>query len=190
MTAAHECGAIRVSDPRPGVAAPQPQPGPLSWLARQRKYSYFLPWVPSDARILDLGCAGNWFKAGAAKRGWTNVVGLDLAPPADIIGNVFDWRELGIEPHSFDAVVAFEVLEHGDFAPVIRELLKPAGFLFATTPVPRMDRVCQALEKLGALQRRTSPHSHLTDLRQVNGFEVVDRKIKAAISQWAVLRPS
>jgi 2-polyprenyl-3-methyl-5-hydroxy-6-metoxy-1,4-benzoquinol methylase len=189
MTEARDPGALGVTDVGPAAPPLRPRSGPLSWLARQRKYAYFLPWVPKDARILDLGCAGNWFKQGAAQRGWTGVTGLDLAPPADIVGNVFDWRELGIEPHSFDAVTAFEVLEHGDFSAVIHDLLKPSGYLFATTPVPRMDGVCHALERVGALQQRTSPHTHLTDLRELPRFDVVDRKIKALISQWSVLRP-
>jgi hypothetical protein len=93
-----------------------------------------------------------------------------------------------MKPHSWDAITAFEVLEHGDFAPTFRELLRPRGLLFATTPVPRMDPVCHALERIGLLQRRTSPHSHLTDLRRVSGFEVASWRVKAGVSQWAVLR--
>jgi hypothetical protein len=49
--------------------------------------------------------------------------------------------------------------------------------------------VCQFMEALHLLQRRTSPHSHLTDLRHLAHFEVVERRLKAAVSQWAVLRP-
>jgi 2-polyprenyl-3-methyl-5-hydroxy-6-metoxy-1,4-benzoquinol methylase len=163
--------------------------GPLSNVARRGKVSYFLPQVPKDARILDIGCSDNWFRRAAAAKGWTNVVGLDLKAPADIVGNVFDWRDLGLEPHSFDAVVAFEVLEHGDFGRPIHELLKGDGLLFATTPIPRMDPFCHLMEKLHLLQQRTSPHTHLTDLRHLEGFEVVERKIKAGVSQWGVLRP-
>lgn len=167
---------------------PRPHPGPLSWLARRGKLRYFLPYVERDASILDVGCSTNWFKRSANKRGWTNVTGLDLAAPADIVGDVFNWPYLGLHAGSWDAITAFEVLEHADFAPVFHQLLKPGGLLFATTPVPAMDPVCHALERVGLLQRRTSPHTHLTNLREVSGFEVVDYKIKAGISQWAVLR--
>jgi SAM-dependent methyltransferase len=166
-----------------------PRLGPLSGLARRGKLAYFLPKVPHQARILDVGCSDNWFHHAAASRGWPNVIGLDLKPPADVVGDVFDWHELGLEPNSFDAVVAFEVLEHGDFAQPIRDLLKPDGLLFATTPIPRMDPFCRVMERLHLLQQRTSPHSHLLDLRQLDGFDVVERKIKAMVSQWAVLRP-
>ena len=163
--------------------------GPLSWVARNGKLDFFLPMLPKSARILDLGCADNWFKGAAAERGWRNVVGIDLAPPADVVGDVNRWRELGLEPHSFDAIVAFEVVEHGDFSQPMHDLLKPDGFLMVTTPVPRWDPVCRAFEALHLLQKRTSPHTHLVDLRSFPRFTVVDRRVKAVISQWAVLRP-
>ncbi len=170
------------------ATAPPPRPGPLSWLARRGKLRYFLPYVAPDASILDVGCSTNWFKRSANDQGWTNVTGLDLAPPADIVGDVFSWPQLGLLAGSWDAITAFEVLEHGDFAPVFHQLLRPGGLLFATTPVPAMDPVCHALERVGLLQRRTSPHTHLISLRELPGFEVVDYQIKAGISQWAVLR--
>ena len=163
--------------------------GPLSDLARQGKLKYFLRRVDKQAVILDIGCSNNWFKDAAGARGWSNVVGLDLYPPADIVGDVLEWRSLGLEPHSFDAIVAFEVIEHGDFSRVMWDLLKPDGLLFATTPIPRMDPACRVLERMGLLQRRTSPHTHLTDLRRLPYFSVLERRIRAGVSQWAVLRP-
>ncbi|MHB1534526.1 MAG: class I SAM-dependent methyltransferase [Acidimicrobiales bacterium] len=163
--------------------------GPLSEIARRGKINFFLSRVGREARILDVGCSDNWFKKAAGARGWNNVTGIDLAPPADIVGSIFDWRNLGLVAHSFDAVVAFEVVEHGDFSRPIWDLLKPGGLLFATTPVPALDPICQILEQLYLLQRRTSPHSHLTDLRRLPLFEPVEHRVKAVISQWAVLRP-
>lgn len=163
--------------------------GPLSNVARRGKVRYFLDRVPREARILDVGCADNWFKRAAAVRGWTNVTGIDLCLPADLVGSVFDWERLGLQAHSFDAITAFEVIEHGDFSQPMWWLLKPQGLLFATTPVPAFDPVCKLFERARLLQKRTSPHSHLTDLRDLPRFEVVERQIKAVISQWAVLRP-
>lgn len=163
--------------------------GPLSWVARNGKLDYFLPMLPKSARILDLGCADNWFRGAAADRGWHNVVGIDLVPPADIVGDVNRWAELGLEAHSFDAIIAFEVVEHGDFAQPMHDLLKPDGLLMATTPVPRWDPVCKLFEAFHLLQKRTSPHSHLIDLRDFPQFTIVERRIKAVISQWAVLSP-
>lgn len=181
---------VRVPEPEhASPATPVHRLGPLSNLARHGKVRFFLGRLPQNARILDVGCSDNWFKRAAAAKGWTNVTGLDLNPPADVVGSVFEWRSLGLEPHSFDAIVAFEVLEHGDFAQPIWELLKPGGVLMATTPIPRMDPFCRFMERLHLLQQRTSPHSHLCDLRDLPYFAVEERRVKAGISQWGLLRP-
>jgi hypothetical protein len=92
--------------------APKRRLGPLSGVARRRKVRFFLDFLPQTARILDVGCADNWFKVTASNRGWTNVVGLDLHPPADVVGNIFDWQALGLEPHSFDAIMAYRTVFH------------------------------------------------------------------------------
>ncbi len=145
---------------------------------------------PEDASILDVGCASGWVKAWASPRGWDGVVGIDLSPPADIVGDVRDWKELGLEPHSFDVIVAFEVIEHCDIASALLDLLRPNGLLMVTTPVPRFDWICKALESSRILQPRVGPHSNLVDLRDYAGFAVVDRRVKAVIAEWGVLRPS
>lgn len=173
------------------VAAIRPRRlGPLSGVARRAKLDYFLPKLPKDSRILDVGCGDSWFKKGASERGWTNVIGLDLEPPADIVGDVRDWRDLGLSAGSFDAIVAFEVVEHGDFSSALLALLKSDGLLILTTPVPRMDPVCRVLEAMRLLQQRSSPHTHLIDLRKFPKFDIVERRIKAGVSQWGVLRPA
>ena len=172
--------------------APAPAPrrrlGPLSGVARRGKLTWFLSHLPQDARILDVGCADGWFGAAARARGFTDVVGCDLEGPADIVGDIRSWPALGLEPHSFDAIVAFEVIEHGDFAPTFWQLLKPGGLLCATTPIPHMDAFCEALERVRLLQERGSIHTHLTDLRELREFEPVRYEHKAFVSQWGLLR--
>lgn len=128
---------------------------------------------------------GRW----AAERGYVDVTGVDVVPPADVVGDVRDWRALGLAAHSFDVVIAFEVVEHGDYAEAIHDLLKPEGRLMATTPVPRFDWACRIAERLGLFQKRTSPHTHLVDLRKFPRFDCAERVIKGGISQWAVLTP-
>lgn len=184
------------TDPRasPGAITGLPWPkrrlGPLSGVARRGKIKFFLERLDPSARILDVGCADNWFKQAAAAQGFGHVTGLDLHPPADVVGDVREWRSLGLHAHSFDAIVAFEVIEHGNFSDPFHELLKPSGVLMATTPVPMFDPLCQVMEALRLLQRRTSPHTNLTDLRALRRFDTVERRVKAGVSQWAVLRPS
>ncbi len=162
----------------------------LSAYARRRKLEFFFARLPRDAEVLDVGCADGWVGRWAREHGWTNVLGLDLNPPADVVGDVNRWDELGLRPASFDAVVAFEVVEHGDLAGALRSLLKPGGLLLVTTPVPHLDWACRLMEAVGMLQRRTSPHTHLVDLRDYPGFRVVHREVKGLVSQWAVLTPS
>ena len=163
--------------------------GIFSAWAQRKRIEWFLPRLATDAHILEVGCADGWFGRAAADRGYQDITGLDLEPPADIVGDVLEWRDLGLSAHSFDAIVAFEVVEHGDFSDALHDLLKPGGWLMATTPVPRMDGLGRLLEGVGLIQRRSSPHSHLVDLRQFPRFRVVDRKVMSGISQWGILEP-
>jgi 2-polyprenyl-3-methyl-5-hydroxy-6-metoxy-1,4-benzoquinol methylase len=111
----------------------------VAWLrdyARRRKLEWFFAAVPKDAVVLDVGCADGWVGRWLRSRGWTSVTGVDLEPPADHVGDVRAWPELGLPARGFDVIVAFEVVEHGDLADALHDLLKPDGQLFATTPVP------------------------------------------------------
>jgi len=166
--------------------------GDSAWLsryARRKKLEFFFRKVPSDASILDVGCASGWVKRWAQERGWSNVTGSDLTPPADVVGDIRNWRQLGLSAHSFDIIVAFEVVEHEDLATALHELLKPDGRLMVTTPVPRLDWACKAMERLGLLQRRTGEHTHLIDLRDYPEFRIIDRRVKGLVAQWAILSP-
>jgi cyclopropane fatty-acyl-phospholipid synthase-like methyltransferase len=178
---------VRVVDT--GRVPSAPAAPPLSRIARERKLRYFFDRIAPGAAILEVGCADGWVGRWAAEHGH-HVTGLDLHPPADIVGDVRDWAALGLAPHSFDVIIAFEVIEHGDFTAALRDLLKPDGRLMVTTPVPRMDWACRLGEAVGLLQRRTSPHTHLVDVRDVPGFTVVDRRVVGLIAQWGVLRPA
>jgi 2-polyprenyl-3-methyl-5-hydroxy-6-metoxy-1,4-benzoquinol methylase len=169
----------------PTIASP-----PISELARRKKLEFFFSRIDPSARILDLGCADGWVGRWAAEHGYADVTGVDVVPPADVVGDVRDWHALGLAAHSFDVVIAFEVVEHGDYADAIHELLKPDGRLMATTPVPRFDWVCRIAENVGLFQKRTSPHSHLVDLRQFPRFDCAERVVRGGVAQWAVLRPA
>src|SRR5438093_1241994 len=83
------------------------------------------------------------------------------AGPADIVGDIRSWRSLGIAPESYDAVVAFELVEHVDCLDDLHAILKPGGRLLLTSPVPSRDWICRWLERMRLTQSRTSPHSFL-----------------------------
>jgi hypothetical protein len=51
-----------------------------------------------------------------------------------------------------------------------------------------MDWLCRALELVGLNQRRTSPHSNLTDFSTIPLFKSVARKNPLGIAQWGVFR--
>ena len=160
----------------------------LSEYAQRKKIEYFLSGLPKDARILEIGCGSRWVGDYLRANGWEHYVGADLVPPADIVGDIKAWRELGLKPASFDVVIAFEVIEHVDLVSEAHALLKPGGQLLLTSPVPHMDWAMKVLEFLGLNQRRTSPHSNLVYFERLPLFEPVSLRRKAGLSQWGILR--
>ena len=141
----------------------------------------------------------------AVPGGIRNVAGKLIAPdPAALAPDELDfpmlWRhpklifgqacwgplELGLAAESFDAVVAFEVVEHVDCFRACHDLLKPGGRMLITTPLPHRDWVMKLLERAGLNQPRTSPHDHLVYLDRVPLFTEKRVKVVAGLSQWGV----
>jgi 2-polyprenyl-3-methyl-5-hydroxy-6-metoxy-1,4-benzoquinol methylase len=160
----------------------------LSAYAQVKKIEFFLAPLPRDASILEIGCGSMWVSEYLRGNAFSNYVGLDMSPPADVVGDIRDWAALGLSPESFDVIVAFEVIEHVDFTREAWDLLKPGGLLLMTSPVPHMDWVMRILEVVGLNQRRTSPHSNLTYFEAIPRFEPVSILRKAGLSQWGILR--
>jgi 2-polyprenyl-3-methyl-5-hydroxy-6-metoxy-1,4-benzoquinol methylase len=159
----------------------------LSDYARNRKIRYFLEPIPKDARILEIGCGSGWVGQYLRSGGWKGYVGMDLLPPADVVGDIKNWRRLGLAPAGFDVIIAFEVVEHVDCFQECHDLLKPGGRLLITTPLPRMDWAMRALERFGLNQKRSSPHDHLVALRDVPRFPHKKVRIVAGLAQWGIL---
>ena len=160
----------------------------LSEYAQRKKIEYFLDGLPKSARILEIGCGSRWVGDYLRANGWEHYVGADLVAPADIVGDIKAWRELGLKPASFDVIIAFEVIEHVDLVNEAYDLLKPGGQLLLTSPVPHMDWAMKLLEFFGLNQKRTSPHSNLVYFERIPRFEPVSLRRKAALSQWGILR--
>ena len=158
----------------------------LSTLARRKKERFFFDDLPKSARVLEVGAGSGWVGEYLKSRGWSNYVGLDVVPPADVVGDVREYAALGLAPGSFDAVVAFEVVEHVDCFRACHDLLRPGGRMLITTPLPHRDWVMKALEAVGLNQRRTSPHDHLVYLDRVPLFAEKRVKVVAGLSQWGV----
>ena len=158
----------------------------LSQFAQQRKIKYFIEKIPKDKSVLEIGSGSGWVGDYLKKQGWTNYTGIDLVPPADIVGDIHNWKLLGLKEESFDIIIAFEVVEHVDCFNECRELLRGGGMLLVTTPVPHMDWFLILLEFLGLNQKRTSPHSNLVYLKNVSCFKNKKIKIIAFLSQWGI----
>jgi 2-polyprenyl-3-methyl-5-hydroxy-6-metoxy-1,4-benzoquinol methylase len=159
-----------------------------SHYARQKRINHFIGHLRPEMQILEIGCGAGWVGQYLKNQGFRNYTGIDLYPPADIVGDIKQWQRLGIKPRTYDAIIAFEVVEHVDCFEECCEILKPGGLLLVTTPVPRMDWACQILEAVGINQKRTSPHDHLIDLRTVQCLQLVELRIANFIGQWAIFR--
>jgi len=160
----------------------------LSAYAQRKKVEFFLKPISREASILEIGCGSMWVSDYFRDRGYANYVGLDVVPPADIVGDIKQWPSLGLKAGSFDVIVAFEVIEHVDLTREAFDLLKPGGLLMMTSPVPHMDWAMRLLEVVGLNQRRTSPHSNLTYFEKIPDFECVSLSRRAGLSQWGILR--
>ncbi len=160
----------------------------LSRLARARKLARLRTILRPGMAVLEAGSGDGWLKRACADWGLARFDAVDLLPPADFVGDIRDWRRLGLAPASYDAAVAFELVEHAPCFDALRDLLKPGGLLFATSPAPRWDWACAALEAAGLSQRRTSPHSHLVDFSEVRDFELLSLERFGLLSQWGLFR--
>jgi SAM-dependent methyltransferase len=159
----------------------------LSQIAAAKKMDYFLRGVPLSAAILEIGSGNGWASRYLNQHGFHNYKGIDLVPPADIVGDIRQWKELGLSPQSFDVILAFELVEHVECFDVCYALLKPGGKLMVTTPIPHMDWAMKILETVGLNQKRTSPHDHLVYLKNVPYFEIKQIRTVACLAQWGVL---
>ena len=156
----------------------------LSEYAQKKKIGYFLKNIDKNSKVLELGSGSQWLGEYMKKNGWTGYVGIDLKVPADIVGDIRSWQELGLKPKSFDYIIAFEVVEHVDIFQECFELLKDDGELMLTTPVPYMDWILKLLETIGLNQKRTSPHDNLIYLDKIKLFKPIELKNIAFLSQW------
>jgi len=156
----------------------------LSQIARKEKLQYFFKDIPKSYKILEIGCGDYWLGKYLKSKGFKNYQGLDLQKPADIVGDIKNWKRLKIKPNYYDVVVAFELVEHVDCFKEMHELLKPGGVLMLTSPLPSMDWLCLILEKFGLNQKRTSPHDYLINFKEIPLFKPIEIKMVGLMSQW------
>jgi SAM-dependent methyltransferase len=119
-----------------------------NWRARMAR-----PWIPSGARVLDIGCHQGEFLHSLGKHIRPSI-GLDpLARPDRACRH---WllcqpfaEPLAFADAAFDVVVMLAAFEHiHDRAPLCREcyrLLRPGGRVIVTVPSPRVDGILAVL---------------------------------------------
>jgi 2-polyprenyl-3-methyl-5-hydroxy-6-metoxy-1,4-benzoquinol methylase len=144
----------------------------LSELSRKRKFALLDKYLPAGSHVLEVGTGDGWFARNLRENGY-DVVTLDWAASADIVGDIRNWRNLGLAEKSFDAVVALEVVEHVDCLDDLRALCKPNGLIMLSSPHPSWDWVMKIFERLRLTQHRTSEHDNLTDLTTIDLARVV-----------------
>ena len=158
----------------------------LSAYAQKRKIDFFLKSIGDQDSVLEVGCGSGWVGEYFSEQGFKNYQGVDLVPPADLVGDICNWQELGLQAESCDWIIAFEVVEHVDIYPACEALLKPGGKLLVTTPLPHADWIMRSLEIVGLNQKRTSLHSNLHYLKTTGRLKLDTCRWIAGLAQWGI----
>ncbi len=159
----------------------------VSELSRRRKFNLLNDHLKPGSRVLEVGTGDGWFAKRLRESGHDTVT-IDLeSPTADVKGNILNWRKLGLQEKSFDAVVALEVIEHVDCLNDLRLLCKDGGLIMLSSPHPSWDWSMRMLEFFHLTQKRTSPHNNLTDFSKIDLTRVVFKR-PMLIHQVALFR--
>lgn len=98
-----------------------------------------------SGKLMDLGCGLGYFLDGVVKDNTFNALGVDISQEAvDFVKNKFGYNVLNednletIEPHSYDVITQWHVLEHvhllNERMQQLKKILKPTGTLFIAVP--------------------------------------------------------
>lgn len=161
---------------------------PVQAWARNGRTHFFLPHLHPGDRVLEIGPGEGWFRKAVERAIPIRYQTIDTHAPADIRGDVRNWRRYGLTGGSFDAIVAFEVVEHTPCFSECHELLRSGGRLLVTTPVPQFDWLLKLFETLHLTQKRTSDHNNLVSVNAVPGFVLEKARYPFGLGQWVILR--
>lgn len=164
-----------------------------------------LAWVPTGARVLDVGCAdGSLFRLG--QRRITSGVGVDLNASATWVGGAAE-RLTGPFPDvlrpgdTFDVIAMLAVVEHveavqlKEWARACAARLRPDGRVVITVPAPTVDRLLHVgialrlLDGMEAHQHHGFDPSCLPDTFNAAGLELMThRRFQLGLNHLFVFR--
>jgi len=110
----------------------------------RHKLTFIRQFIPKG-KLLEIGC-GHGFFLEAAKQSPFRATGIDISSYAvsyakkevKVDARIMDLYKATFRPHSFDAVVAFQLIEHVQdpvvFLKAAKKMVKPGGLLLLATP--------------------------------------------------------
>lgn len=178
---------------------------PLDRLLQRWRAGVAAPWVPSGARLLDVGCADGWLLRRLAPR-LAHAVGVDphveqsVSPDVEILPGSFP-GEPRFADGCFDCVMLLAVLEHvSEPEAVAREchrVLAAGGRVVLTVPHPLVDRILDVLIRLRLLDGMELGEHHGFDpgstvpLFEGAGFRtLVDQRFQVGLNRLFVFERS
>lgn len=121
------------------------------WILFQKHFfAYTLAnkFIKQGARVLEIGC-GDGYGANYLVANGANVLGIDVDihsinyaqkkyQNTELSFQHYNGEKINCEPHSFDMVISFQVMEHvkdvNNYLGNIKQMLKPDGIYIITTP--------------------------------------------------------
>lgn len=158
-----------------------------SALQRRRVAFFFDDYFHHDARLLEIGAGDGWLGPYLIHAGFLGYRRLAATPPADHLGELPDWRALGLAPASFEIVLAFDGLPDRRAYADCFALLVPGGRLFVTAPRPERRGLARLLTRLGA-RRANAGDAEPLEPATLGGFRVRKRQRAGFADEWVSLQ--
>jgi len=114
-----------------------------TWIVKEDYVYDLLEGLGRDAKLLEIGCGNGRFLDNLKKRGFNNIWGADLNnyltnPEHAHIKVDLNTQKLPLAENEFDAVLAFQTIEHLEnyflIAQEARRVLKPNGLFIFSVP--------------------------------------------------------
>jgi len=147
---------------------------------RARRLEFFFgAYIAAETMVLEVGPGDGWLGEYLIGAGFRSYRRLHSAAPADLVGELENWRELGIEPASIDLLIAFDCRLAEPELVCFRALVKAGGLLFV---VRRAERRPIARRLAGWLTagRRRSRREATEGATAIAGFRTLaERRLRS-----------